>query len=229
VLTYNDVSAGVRAATSADAGASFGDAILISPGDRVHGMGLATDDGRVLVPIFHYGDPAELRLAVREGGSWSYALRVGPPGDFFPSLGRSGAGYVAAWRDADKALLVATSPDARAWSAPARWSPEETTLAASPWVVSGDTTRVTWPALDARGSLSHRLGSLEDASVRYGDARAGLHSDLRDRPAYTDFAHAATLPDGRAVVVWNEGGDRLAVAVEERAPVTPALAAYRAR
>lgn len=215
ILTYNDLDAGIRAATSTDDGATLGEAALLAPGAHVHGQGVAARDGRVLVPYFDYGSAPAFRLAVREAGAWTVDTLVGPPGEFFPALAETADGFVAAWRGAEEELLVATSSDARAWTAPERWSIEGERLVASPWLASGGSLAVVWPSTRGAPEVGHHAARLVDGRLFAGTAREGLVAPLDARAARTDFAHVATGNAGELLVVWVEDEDALRLAVHQ--------------
>lgn len=235
-LAYNQRPSGVWVARSDDGGETWGPFVDAAPpalrGGAFGQAGPPVVDagGRVYVPATSFDGP--IRIFWSDDGvvwRWSDAVgEAGRAGAWFPILavGADGTLHLATWYagapyalafvgEDDSVLLVSSSRDRGAtWSAPVEWGRN---VAAGPWILSeGSGMAVAW--YRAAGSMRELVLARGDASglVEEVVAQGGLAEGARG--ANTDFAHAAFLPDGRAVVVWSHPDGEAMVQVEARPP-----------
>jgi hypothetical protein len=221
VLTFSQVPTGLYVAVSRDAGATFGAFARIAAGqDRgtgYEGPPLVEPGGRILVP-FAAGAPPTLdsRIVVAssddDGATWrNVTVHATSDGSqdagWAPVLALVAPERLAvAWPQTNGSafrLAVARSDDdGRSWTAPADWGPAYGSIA--PWLAGGGgRLDAAWhaPGIDVMFGRDEGAGPSE---VRIASSVTATH---------TDESALAWLPDGRAVVAWNDG-NRLLVATE---------------
>jgi hypothetical protein len=141
------------------------------------------------------------------------------PGSFFPSLavGPDGAALLA-WKDGAGLVALARSEDGGAtWSAPqpAPAAGGEGT-AVGPWVAfraDGGHDLLYHNVTGEDGVTDLRLARWTTDAQALVSIVEGMPQTGR-YPGNTDFAHFATLPDGRLATAWPVGNQGVWVAVE---------------
>lgn len=229
VVSYSQTRAHeVRVAWSSDGGRTFSPGASVPVGPRVE-VGAA---GPIVAAGTEGAARYALALAERPTPMNAPSLRVymggGPAPDLTPDPAAPGTSAAAAywpaatatpegawalaWRDGDSALWLSQRADG--WSEPVAVA-EEAVLA--PWIgATGGSVDVAWYAPAATGGASLWFGRLGTAADSKPIERVQLADDVRlGTGRSTDFAHAAYLPDGRAVVAWSREGAAF-VAVEDR-------------
>lgn len=201
---------GLRAARSDDGGRTWGAfaEVVARPveGGTIGGQPVVDGDGRLLIPYFVYGEGAGLFLASSSDGGASFAHlpvhapREGYAGAMFPSLAvRGDELHMAWWKDGE--ILFASSGDGgESWSAAVTIG--SSAAVNSPWLVAGASgVEALWSEKDDETSSLAWLVRGE------GRMPLGRSDGFAGREAYTDFLHAAPMPDGGlAVVLVGEGG-----------------------
>lgn len=199
----------VRASCSTDGGATFPEFVSVTgvvENGVINGRPVFDAAGRYVIPYFRLDRDGALFLAISEdtGRTFEEVAVEGASGDYFPSLALDANGtFHLLWRDADQAVVHATSADARAWSASEVVSGPGETTPSSPWMEArGEGILATW--FVARGEDANDVVAWDGA--RTVTVATGLANGPY-RPAATDFAHLALAPDGRALVVFGDVED----------------------
>lgn len=232
-LTYKDLDAGFAIARSDDGGATFREPVyFVDSPNGIQGRGVVLDSHRIAVPYFRY-DAADAGLFVAlsddRGETWTHVMAAPPSasGIFFPSLTRDDDEDAVhlAWLDFEgRARTLTSRDDGVTWGEGRTWSLPEHRVIASPWLEAATGRLAMAYHATTKGEEAPwlHLVVLEDETVQRA-AVAGPFDAPADseRPANTDFAHLAALPDGRFVVAYDLAHTDVQVRAEAGEPSFP--------
>ena len=205
---------------SDDGGRTWSDFKAISGGAFwavINGQPVTAPDGTLFVPFFTYSPlgPSEsaLLVAISSDRGATFETRVvyshpDGPGAWFPSLVLLNDSMVMAWLDAANNLQVATSEDeGKTWGAPHRWSPENQTVATSPWALVHDgILHILWfsDESETTSSLWWSRAQQEELGTPVHRILDPLVNGTSTKRAMTDFAHGVITAEGHLHTVWSD-------------------------
>jgi hypothetical protein len=198
----------MRVAASSDGGATFTDFREASAGERSYriiGAGATDAGGRLAVP-YNTGDGPKAALSDDHGATFRQVAIAGGGADFFPRLETLADGsWAATWKSNDERVLASVSADrGEHWSAPTEWGANATS---SPWLVAlPGGFGIAWLTVRGEGAYTVMAGR-EQGGARSVWAVANLTAPKGAR-SYTDFVHAAALPDGRMAILFADTKER---------------------